>query len=84
MLVAYGRRRRPFGERACLSRDGGLTWDVESEVTLCDAPNDDLGYPASVQLDDGAILTVFYQSEQGQGRRYRLTTLMCTRWRLAV
>lgn len=83
LVVAYGRRRPPFGERACISRDGGATWDIEHEITLCEAPNDDLGYPASVQLADGSILTVFYQAgEQASGGRYHETSLMATHWRL--
>ena len=64
LLVVYGRRKPPFGERACISRDNGKTWDIENEITLTDAPNSDLGYPASVQLDDGSIYTIYYQQEK--------------------
>jgi hypothetical protein len=78
LLVTYGRRKAPFGERACISRDEGATWDVANELTIADAPNGDLGYPASVQLDDGSIYTVYYQVEQ-VGEK---TCLMGTRWRI--
>jgi hypothetical protein len=40
--------------------------------------NSDLGYPASVQLDDGSILTVYYQVDK-EGEK---TSLMSTHWRL--
>ena len=61
LLCAYGHRREPFGVRACLSEDGGRTWDVEREVVLRDdGPDSDMGYPSSVQLDDDRILTVYY------------------------
>jgi hypothetical protein len=63
LLVVYGHRRSPCSERACISRDEGKTWDIKDEITLAEAYNGDLGYPASVQLDDGNILTVFYQQE---------------------
>jgi len=78
LLVVYGVRREPFGERACISRDGGETWDIEHEITLSPAMNDDLGYPASVQLDDGSLWTVYYQVD----RPGEKTCLMGTHWRL--
>lgn len=62
LLCTYGYRRKPFGERACLSPDG-ITWDPAHEVVLRDdADGIDLGYPASVELQSGRILSVYYQS----------------------
>lgn len=78
LLSVYGRRHGVFGEYACISRDGGVTWDVENEICLAQALNGDLGYPASVQLPDGSIYTVYYQVYQ-QGEK---TSLMGTHWRL--
>ncbi|NIA31178.1 MAG: exo-alpha-sialidase [Actinobacteria bacterium] len=78
LLVVYGVRRKPYSERACISRDGGETWEIENEITLSPAMNGDLGYPASVQLDDGSILTVYYQIDK-PGEK---TCLMSTHWRL--
>lgn len=69
VLVAYGHRRPPFGQRAAISADG-VTWNVENEIVLRDdAPNKDLGYPASVQLQDGRVLTVYYQSHPSDSLR---------------
>ena len=80
LLVTYGRRIPPFSERACLSRDGGRTWDTDNEITLAAAPNGDLGYPASVELEDGSILSVYYQIDQpGENT----TSLSGTHWRLS-
>ena len=79
-LVTYGYRHQPFGERACVSLDGGQSWDYENEIILCDdAPSWDLGYPASVELEDGTILTVYYQQERAGEK----PCLMATHWRLA-
>ncbi len=78
ILVVFGRRVEPFGERACLSRDGGKTWLVDDQIETMGAINSDLGYPASVQLGDGSIFTVYYQIDQ-PGEK---TCLMGTRWRL--
>jgi len=67
VLCTYGYRKPPYGERACISRDG-VDWKVEDEVVLRDdAPNGDLGYPASVELGGGVILTVYYQPNVPRG-----------------
>ena len=78
LLAVYGRRRPPFGEYACISKDLGKTWEFQDEVKLSSAPNGDLGYPASVQLDDGSIWTVYYQIYRGGEK----PCLMGTHWRL--
>lgn len=62
VVVTYGYRRPPYGIRAAVSKDG-ITWKKKNEVILRkEAPNKDLGYPASVELNDGKILTVYYLS----------------------
>jgi hypothetical protein len=79
LLVTYGIRHAPTGQRACLSTDGGRTWDYRNEVVLRDdAPDEDLGYPASVECDDGTIVTVYYQVD----RLGEMPCLMATRWRM--
>lgn len=80
LVCVYGRRNpKPgCGEFACISDDGGKTWDVANEITLMPAANGDLGYPASCFMPDGDILTVFYQNP-GHGEK---TVLMATRWRV--
>jgi len=78
LLASYGRRRPPFGQRACISRDEGRTWDTADEIVVSVAPCDDLGYPASVQLADGSIVTVFYQIDK-PGEK---PSVMATHWRL--
>jgi hypothetical protein len=67
IVCSYGYRRAPFGERACIS-DDGITWETRNEIVLRDdAPNGDLGYPASVELEPGRILTVYYQPNVPKG-----------------
>ena len=34
VLCSYGHRRKPYGIRACFSRDGCETWDLSNEVIL--------------------------------------------------
>ncbi len=78
LVCVYGKRYAPFGEYACVSRDNGQTWDVANEIMLTGAPNGDLGYPASTELEDGSILTVYYQLDK-PGEK---TCLIGTHWRV--
>lgn len=78
LLTVYGRRHVPFAECACISKDQGKTWLFDDEITLAFAPNGDIGYPASVQLEDGSVWTVYYQIDK-PGEK---PCLMGTHWRL--
>ena len=60
LLMTYGYRRKPYGNKARLSRDHGRSWS--DPVTLSnDGGGGDLGYPSSVQLKDGSFLSVWYE-----------------------
>jgi Neuraminidase (sialidase) len=62
LLLTFGERNAPRGAVAILSHDGGKTWDEKSRMVLAeDAPLYDCGYPSSVQLPDGRIVTVYYE-----------------------
>ena len=62
VLMTFGRRVRPMGCGALISEDNGETWNFDREVLLAgDGVEDmDLGYPSTVQLADGQIVTVLY------------------------
>ena len=62
LFMTYGRRIRPMGCGALVSHDGGETWDHDREILLAGDGilNGDLGYPSTVQLDDGSINTALY------------------------
>ena len=67
VLSVYGHRREPFGIRACLSYDGGDSWDVEHELIIrADLPNRNLGYPTAVALEGGIVFTVYW-GEDAEG-----------------
>ena len=76
LLVVYGKRIPPCGEFARISRDEGSTWG--EELLLSPSCSNDLGYPASTQLADGSIYTIFYQIH----RPGEKTSLQGVRWRL--
>jgi hypothetical protein len=61
VLITYGYRQYPFGVRALVSRDGGKKFDVDVEYILADSYLlRDCGYPSTVCLHDGTIITVAY------------------------
>lgn len=75
VLCTYGYRRSPFGIRACVSDDQGETWDTTKEFVLRhDGLHVDLGYPASVQLTDDRLLTIYYFHDR-DGIRYIGSTI---------
>ncbi len=76
LVCVYGRREAPFGERAMVSYDEGRTWAEDFEIFPGTDP--DLGYPASVELFDGSILTVYYQKFPGDAK----DSFLYTHWTL--
>ena len=60
LVCVYGDRRDSPGQRVMLSHDRGTSWTYDY-ILRDDGPDGDLGYPSSVELDNGDILTVYYQ-----------------------
>jgi hypothetical protein len=60
LLMSYGHRRKPFGNQARLSVDHGKTWS-EPVLLSEDGASGDLGYPSTVELGNGDLLTVWYE-----------------------
>lgn len=77
MICVYGYRNEPYGQRAMISHDDGVTWDAD-HILRDGAPDWDLGYPASVELADGCILTVYYQKYTANEK----PSLLWSKWRL--
>jgi len=78
VVLSYGYRLPPFGQRARISRDGGVSWSREI-VLRDDSISSDLGYPATVELRDGSLLTVYYQIPTGKENR----AILATKWNIA-
>lgn len=60
LLMTYGHRRKPFGNQARISADEGATWS-EPIVISGDGAGGDLGYPSTVEWDDGSFVSVWYE-----------------------
>ncbi|MDA1349857.1 MAG: sialidase family protein, partial [Chloroflexi bacterium] len=78
LICSYGYREKPYGERIMLSRDGGDSWEYDY-ILRDDGPHPDLGYPSSVELGDGSILTVYYQQPEKADDK---CSLLYSRWEL--
>lgn len=77
LLLTHGYRRAPFGNRARISADHGRTWSAPA-VLSDDGLGPDLGYPSTVELADGRLLTVWYEMLKGNPR----AVLRQARWSL--
>jgi hypothetical protein len=59
VLLSYGNRNRNnFGVDARISPDGGKQWGPPFRIA--DTPHSDCGYPSSVQLGTGEVVTAYY------------------------
>jgi len=75
LLMTYGYRREPFGNQARISADCGRSWSEPIAISD-DGDRGDLGYPSSVQLDDGTIVTVWYEANE----EFPMAILRQARW----
>jgi hypothetical protein len=78
LLMTYGYRRPPFGNQARISEDHGKTWSEPLTISG-DGAGGDLGYPSTVELADGALLTVWYEQMKPSPK----AVLRQARWRIA-
>ncbi len=77
LLMSYGYRKKPYGNLARVSTDCGHSWS--EPITISDdGPVGDLGYPSTVELDDGSLLTIWYE---GVGNGHH-AVLRQARWTL--
>jgi hypothetical protein len=79
ILLTYGIRER--GNRAVAVRtssDQGRSWGAAWPVVTLEGAGDS-GYPSTVQLDDGTLVTAWYADGMVTHRRYHMGVL---RWRL--
>ena len=60
LLMTYGHRRAPLGNQARISGDNGQTWS-EPMIIDGDATSGDLGYPSTVEISPGKLVTVWYE-----------------------
>lgn len=78
ILLSYARRAEPNRIEAVISEDGGKTFGapIVIEEFPQHAYSGDFGYPASVELADGSILTVYYAILEGDEK----PSVLYTKW----
>ena len=74
LALAYGWRSAPYGIRARISDDNGVTWGRE-RILRSDGASWDIGYPRTVQRPDGKCVTVYYYHHPDQEERYIAATI---------
>ena len=77
VVLTYSTRVEPHTQRAKISWDGGLTWGKEI-IVAPPSPDWDHGYPSTVELSDGSLLTVYYQKYPGD----TYNSILSSRWEL--
>ena len=66
ILLSYGDRRGGTkGVVGRLSEDDGQTWGRPFRIADVEVVADEIGYPSSVQRQDGKIVTAFYSDLDG-------------------
>jgi len=84
ILLSYGERNSPMGVRAIFSLDGGKTWERDKKIIIsASAPNTDCGYPSSVEVDGGQIVTLYYQVDDPKNAP-QSTKCLAARWKIPV
>ncbi len=77
LISTYGRRKLPYGIMAMVSLDEGKTWETDLRIYETHS-SDDIGYPTTIQLDDGSLLTVFYARDSEE----EPCTIRQQRWKI--
>ncbi len=77
LLMTYSYRRTPFGIQARVSDDQGETWS-EPMAIYSEGTGGDLGYPSTVEMNDGSFVTVWYE----HGKASPHAQLRQARWSL--
>ena len=79
VLLTFGRRVRPLGCGALISRDGGASWERDREVLLAadGVETADLGYPSTVELSDGRIVTLMYYASGSEATALNWGAVSC-------
>lgn len=81
LICGYARRAAPAGIRMMFSLDGGKTWDTDHvlyEAAFEGPVASDLGYPATIELEDHSLLTIFYAHPQAN----MPAVIMQQKWRI--
>ncbi len=78
LIMSFGNRVKPFGQYVRVSYDKGHTWS-EDVMIGPESPVTDQGYPSTIELANGDLMTVYYQRCPGDD----YCSILYTRWNLS-
>lgn len=81
ILATYSNYHLPWGAFAIVSKDGGITWDLQNPIQLALSADYYVGWPVTLQLPDGSLITA-YASTAYLKQPPDMTTCEVVRWRL--
>lgn len=74
LCLTWGQRKLPFGIHAKLSSDQGTTWSRDY-LLRTGGTSRDVGYPRSVQRQDGTVVVIYYFCQDHSKERDIIATL---------
>lgn len=79
LMLIFGVRHQPFSIQGIVSRDSGHTWLSTRLLFADDLPGTDIGYPSTVRLSNGRIITVYYRAGKmaNQNKNERACMAIC-------
>jgi len=80
IVLSHGVRHPPYGAQALLSRDEGQTWDRTRKLMLGYHSWGGGGYPCTIRLDSGYLLTLYYGNSRQGGQSFPFVEAV--RWNL--
>ena len=80
VVLSHGVRHPPYGAQALLSRDEGQTWDRTRKLMLGYHSWGGGGYPCTIRLDSGHLLTLYYGNSRQGGQSFPFVEAV--RWNL--
>jgi hypothetical protein len=66
LMMSYSHRREPMGNFARISNDNGMSWSTP--FIFGPTRPVDMGYPASIELPDRTILSIWYEQIPGRSQ----------------
>lgn len=78
LICSYAYRDEPYAVRVMFSRDEGESWDIDNDIYI-NGVSCDMGYPATVELSDTSLFTVFYAKQHSE---HDPCVIMGQKWRI--
>ena len=82
LLATYSNYHLPWGSFAIVSKDSGKTWDLDHPIQLSLSADFYVGWPVTLQLSDGSLITAYAATTYYKEPPDHLTCEV-VRWRLA-